>query len=156
MREDEIYINSREFLIQTGWVIIGGQPPRGTDRYPVIEIKSDANERRGSAGSFKPDLVATQDGFLLICECKPSFDPKDVEKLHAVLTSTSRIEQLHLELSRRKITAAGNQLIAVVSFSGLHEFNDELVGSISLTQVGAIVGSANCWSDEVRSLFGFG
>lgn len=153
MREDEIYIATKEFLNNAGWEIVGGQPPRGTDRYPVIEIKSDTNSSRGSKGSFKPDLIARRDRYLLLCECKPYFDPSDVEKLHSVLESTTRVELLRTEMAQRNIGVAGSKLVAVVSFSGTNRLLDELVGAIAFSDAGAIVSPASCWTDELQSLF---
>jgi len=40
MTEDEVYVRAKRLLREQGWDILGGQPPRGTDSLPVIEVKS--------------------------------------------------------------------------------------------------------------------
>jgi hypothetical protein len=152
MREDEIYILCKSFLREEGWKIIGGQPPRGTDHYPVIEIKSDSNASKGSLGSFKPDLVAIKEGYVLLCECKPTFDPTDVAKLHEVLQSQSRINQLSLELTQRNLLHRIEGVLAVVAFGGTSTLSDDLVGVISFTNGTVFTRPALSWDRRVASL----
>lgn len=101
MREDEVYFHTKELLSQSGLVIVAGQPPRGTDRVPVIEVKTAENRAKGSRGSFKPDLVAANDRVILIVECKPTFSPADVEKLRALQSSDDRRRNLAEEIVQR-------------------------------------------------------
>ena len=58
MREDEVYIYTKEWLKFNNFKIIAGQPPKGSDNIPVVEIKSLNNLDKGSKDSFKPDLIA--------------------------------------------------------------------------------------------------
>lgn len=41
----------KNYLKTTGWIILGGQPARGTNHLPVIEVKDSPS--RGSKGSKK-------------------------------------------------------------------------------------------------------
>lgn len=101
MKEDEVYFHTKSVLEQNGFVILGGQPPRGTDIYPVVEIKDANNDARGSRGSFKPDLVVASESTILIVECKPSFSIKDVEKLREIRASRERRQALAEEINQR-------------------------------------------------------
>ena len=76
LTEEEVYNGTKKILIKNNYTLLGGQPPRGVDHLPVIEIKSGLNREKGSKDSFKPDLVAYRDGILIIIECKPDLDNK--------------------------------------------------------------------------------
>ena len=88
MNETEVYMATKIALKQLGLKIIGGQPPNGTDSFPVIEIADGDILDKGSKGSFKPDLIAfhamTQK--IVVVECKPEFSMSDVDKLHQMKT----------------------------------------------------------------------
>lgn len=104
MNETLVYILTKRYLRGEGWHIIGGQPPNGTDAFPVIEIADSEVEEKGSRGSFKPDLLAVcpNSWLLVIIECKPAFSSEDVEKLvHAV--QPRRISMLDNEIKQRGI-----------------------------------------------------
>lgn len=45
MSEDEIYVYTKEWLIDKGYKILGGQPPNGSDDFPVVEIKKRKKSR---------------------------------------------------------------------------------------------------------------
>jgi hypothetical protein len=111
MSEDEIYIYTKEWLIAKGYDILGGQPPNGSDDIPVVEIKKEKNQNKGSKGSFKPDLVAKDSKEILVVECKPKYDKDDEEKLNQVLIKKKR-QQLFVEelLQRRLINESEKNL----------------------------------------------
>ena len=111
MSEDEIYIYTKEWLIAKGYDILGGQPPNGSDDIPVVEIKKEKNQNKGSKGSFKPDLVAKDSKEILVVECKPKYDKDDEEKLNQVLINKKR-QQLFVEelLQRRLINESEKNL----------------------------------------------
>ena len=102
MREDEIYLLTKKWVLERKFDILGGQPPNGTDRFPVIEIKSEENSKKGSRTSYKPDLIIATPDFLLIIECKPQFNLGDVDKLREIAQSRSRIKALIEELRQRR------------------------------------------------------
>jgi hypothetical protein len=49
--ENTLYEKVKNYLKTTGWIILGGQPARGTNHLPVIEVKDSPS--RGSKGSKK-------------------------------------------------------------------------------------------------------
>ncbi len=130
MNETEVYITTNTVLKQLGLKLIGGQPPNGTDSFPVIEIADPSILSKGSKGSFKPDLIAfcPERQKIVIVECKPEFSLNDVEKLLQA-ADKNRLGVLSKELHQRGfekkhgliLGPAGisrNQVILCVSFKG--------------------------------------
>jgi hypothetical protein len=103
VNEGEVYVAVSRYLRESGWIIIGGQPPAGTDHLPVIEIKDPAHLGKGSKGSFKPDLVAWDGAVLLLVELKPKFSMSDRTKLFRTLEDPRRIRALWREIGQREI-----------------------------------------------------
>lgn len=104
MSETRVYLLTKRYLRGAGWEIVGGQPPNGTDSFPVIEISSPSVTEKGSKGSFKPDLIAVRrsDWVMTIIECKPAYSQPDVQKLaEAILPD--RLKLLYRELNQRGI-----------------------------------------------------
>lgn len=100
----ELYISLKKQLKLENWLIIGGQPPSGTDHLPVIEIKQDHDKNSGSKNSFKPDLVAFKENQLRVFEIKPTFSESDELKLLSFLQDEKRIASFWAELDSRRIT----------------------------------------------------
>ena len=130
MNETEIYIATKTVLKRMGLKLIGGQPPNGTDSFPVLEIADPSVLSKGSKGSFKPDLVAfcAKRQKVIIIECKPEFSSSDVEKLLKTVDK-NRLGLFSQELRQRGfekkyglfLTSAGisrEQVILCVSFKG--------------------------------------
>ena len=125
MSEDEIYVYTKEWLIDKGYEILGGQPPNGSDDFPVVEIKKERNQDKGSKGSFKPDLIAKNSQEILVVECKPKYDRDDEQKLNQVLANKKRQQLFIEELLQRKLITATEQsfkveYIIIVVFSCYH------------------------------------
>ena len=99
MTEEEIYLGTKNYLIKNQFLVIAGQPPRGVDHLPVIEIK-DNNSNKGSKFSYKPDLIAFKNDKTIIIECKPLFDYGDYTKLKSILANPTRIQNLYNELKQ--------------------------------------------------------
>jgi hypothetical protein len=109
--ETKLYIALKSHLRNTGWHLIAGQPPSGTDHLPVLEIKSKVGVEKGSRGSYKPDLVAVSLNKLLIVEIKPSYSANDDAKLIRTLTDDNRIASLWFEVENRSLKdAVGNKI----------------------------------------------
>ena len=104
LNETQVFLTVKNYLIQQDWVVIGGQPPSGTDHLPVIEIRDPLYKGKGSKGSYKPDLIAWRDRKLAIIELKPNFNQPDRNKVNEVLSSPDRIESLWDSLIQRNIT----------------------------------------------------
>ena len=113
MSEDEIYVYTKEWLIDKGYEILGGQPPNGSDDFPVVEIKKERNQDKGSKGSFKPDLIAKNSQEILVVECKPKYDRDDEQKLNQVLANKKRQQLFIEELLQRKLITATEQSFKV-------------------------------------------
>jgi len=103
INETKVFILVRDYLLENGWEVIGGQPPSGTDYLPVIEIRDPAHKGKGSKGSYKPDLVAWHESNLFIIELKPSFNQPDRDKVNEVLQSPERVRSLWESLIQRNI-----------------------------------------------------
>ena len=102
LTEEEVYNGTKRFLKdKLGYHILGGQPPRGVNHLPVIEVKSGTNLDKGSRGAYKPDLIAFNQGVFLIVECKPTYCQADVDKLEEILQSDKRLNSLFAELKQR-------------------------------------------------------
>jgi hypothetical protein len=112
MNEGQVYLSASRYLRESGWIIIGGQPPAGTDHLPVIEIKDPDHLGKGSKGSFKPDLVAWDGAILLLVELKPKFSTSDRSKLFRTLEDPRRIRALWREISQRDIRDSEGMRIA--------------------------------------------
>jgi hypothetical protein len=103
LQEDEVYVGAKKLLIANGWTLLGGQPPRGSNHLPVIEIKWPERTSKGSFGAYKPDLLAYKDDKILLIECKPRLDWGDIDKLQSILSDRMRIDEIFIELRKRRI-----------------------------------------------------
>ena len=85
-------------------IIWGGQPPSGSDHFPVIEIKGQWGTMKGSQASYKPDLVCFKKGLITVIEIKPAFSKSDVDKLRDFISTPSRVRNFIDELAQRRVT----------------------------------------------------
>jgi len=115
VREDEIYLLTKQWVVNQELHVLGGQPPNGTDRFPVIEIKSDEHSEKGSRTSYKPDLIVATSDHLLIIECKPLFNFEDVSKLKEIAESLPRLEAFIGELRQRRSLERRNHSLSQLS-----------------------------------------
>ncbi|MCL2755523.1 MAG: hypothetical protein FWE45_00525 [Firmicutes bacterium] len=122
MTEEEIYLGTKIGLLKRGFKIMAGQPPRGTDSLPVIEIKSGEHTNKGSYRSYKPDLVCYDGINIYIIECKPNYNYPDVCKLLSVKNSPLRISMFYNELEKRGLFEKFNIPAAPNTFADLLKF----------------------------------
>ena len=122
--ETKVFISVRKFLLENNWLVIGGQPPSGTDHLPVIEIRDPLHKGKGSKGSYKPDLIAWHEANLIIIELKPTFNQPDRNKVNEVLKSEERIRSLWESLIQRNITLGEHGKISDV------KGNSRVVGGV--------------------------
>lgn len=108
LSESEIYVYSKRFLRNSGWSLVGGEPPGGSDGLPRVEAKHPEKETKGSGGSKKVDIIAYREGYLLLLELKSTFDRNDVRKLDE-LVGEHRWRQSLLEAceERNALSRAG-------------------------------------------------
>ena len=107
LTEEEVYNGTKNWLLKNGFSVLAGQPPRGVDHLPVIEIKNPTGEK-GSRDAYKPDLVAYKNDEFHIIECKPKYDLGDDIKLHKTLSSPERLFFFYRELQQYKLLAKIN------------------------------------------------
>ncbi|MEL5900796.1 hypothetical protein AAGC94_22590 [Clostridium sporogenes] len=108
LSEEEVYIGTKKLLKKNHFYILAGQPARGNDHLPVVEIKSGTNYNKGSKHSYKPDLVAFKNDIFYIIECKPTFDLGDYNKLVEILSSKIRLKMFFTELNQRNLLTRVN------------------------------------------------
>lgn len=118
VNETFLYIRLKRFLRASGWSVVGGQPPSGTDHIPVLEIKAGSGLAKGSLGSFKPDLVACYGTRVIVVEIKPKFNLEDVQKLREFLASDERRRNFLLELRQRGILDSAFERDDALEFEG--------------------------------------
>ena len=139
LTEEEVYSGTKKLLKSKGFILLGGQPPRGVNHIPVIEIKSGFNLEKGSRGSYKPDLVAFDNNFFYVIECKPNYCKEDIVKLNQVLSSEERLKSLYVELVQRnlikKINWEGNFEIFKKSIRIAHAYSDKLVSEKGICHI---------------------
>ena len=130
MREDEVYFYTKEWFKLKGFKIIAGQPPKGSDNIPVLEIKDVNYLDNGSKGSFKPDLVTINSNNIIIIECKPKYDSSDKDKLLSVLFDDNRKFLLYEQLNQRNLLVKSSY---DKFFSSFAIFNNKLKCCLSNT-----------------------
>lgn len=103
MLESKIYFYIKKYLRLTGWNLLGGEPPDGSNDLRRIEIRDSKHLVKGSKGALKIDLIASKGRLLLLIEIKPEFDHSDVDKLNYILDERQRdlfealLERCHLQ-----------------------------------------------------------
>jgi len=85
LNESEIYLSIKKWLKENEWVILGGEPPGGTNDIPLLELKDIDYMGKGSKGSKKIDVISYQNGFFLLLELKSRFSYSDVRKLNEIV-----------------------------------------------------------------------
>ena len=89
LREDEIHYACREYLRSSGWTLLAGQYPDGTDDElfalnvldPTFARDDSPDPRRHSKNKLSPDIVAIKGSLVLLIELKPTYDKRDEAKL---------------------------------------------------------------------------
>lgn len=127
LTEEEVYNGSKRWLRKNDYTVLAGQPARGVDHLPVIEIKQPSGDK-GSRDAYKPDLIAYKNGLFYIVECKPGFDHGDLIKINDVLSSEDRLTNFYNELAqyqllrkvgyRQSIETFMHSVEGVLAFSG--------------------------------------
>lgn len=128
LSEEEVYNGSKRWLINNGYAIIAGQPARGVDHLPVIEIKMPSGDK-GSRDAYKPDLVAFKDDLFFIIECKPEYNDSDRIKILNILNSEERLYNFYVELKQyqllrrvgygKAVREFYNDIRGILAFSGM-------------------------------------
>ncbi|MEM0287011.1 MAG: hypothetical protein QXG05_02400 [Nitrososphaerota archaeon] len=167
LNENQVYLALKQWLHKEGWLVVGGEPPGGTNDIPVVEMKNATHTMKGSKGSRKIDLVAFRDGYFLLIECKPSFSKSDVDKLNEVVSqkkwraafvravTEKRIAQ-RLLLTSKDLARYVDQpqlLIKAVGFSQSTKKGPEDFITLCLTRENVIPYFGRKIPDVIRKLF---
>jgi hypothetical protein len=93
LREDVIHYSVREFLRESGWKLIAGQYPDGSDDElvplnvvdPTLARDQSPDHRRHSKNKLVPDLVACHENVMVVVEMKTLYSAEDEAKLLRLL-----------------------------------------------------------------------
>lgn len=93
--EGEVHRAMRHHLKASGWSLIAGEYPGGSDHElyplnivdPAVARDRSPDPRRHSKGELIPDLVALRSGMLIVVEAKPVFSEPDRQKLETMLVT---------------------------------------------------------------------
>ena len=91
--EGHIHVAMRRILARSGWTLIAGEYPGGSDHElyplnvtdPAVARDNSPTPRHHSTGELIPDLVAVKGKRLLIGEAKVKYDERDRQKLATML-----------------------------------------------------------------------
>jgi hypothetical protein len=163
--ETEIYLKLKKGLPERGWILIGGEPPDGTNSMPRIELKDSSNLSKGSKGSKKIDLVFFKNGFFLLLELKENYDYSDVKKLNEIVQEekwrkafmTALKEKRALELKSISINQQvyiqpNDLLIKAIAYSEGDVRHEDFVTFI-IDKSGTNLHFGSSISENVRQLF---
>jgi len=118
--ETHVYVYTKKFLRDNGWILIAGEPAGGSDELPRVEIRDRLNTNKGSKGSYKIDLIGVKGDLLLLTEIKTKFNYTDIEKLNEVVSV--RLQDLKDALFERlKLDVSNKKIIKSISVSNLGE-----------------------------------
>ena len=104
LNENKVFQYSKNILKKNNYQIIAEDPPSGSGFLPFLEIKEILNTEKGSAGSYKPDIIAASKDEIIIVECKGKFAQSDVEKLIEIKFDENRNLQLYRQFIEKKLT----------------------------------------------------
>lgn len=135
LTEEEVYNGAKIWLKKNAFFILAGQPARGVDHLPVIEIKNSTGDK-GSKFSYKPDLVAYKNNIFYIIECKPEYDADDNMKINDILLSENRLKYFYMEMTQYRLfdrigyypnfSIFKNSIEGILAFSGTTGPNSNL------------------------------
>jgi len=95
LTEAHIHCAVRNYLKGSGWTLVAGQFPGGSDDEchvlnvmdPDLSGDSCPDPSRHSQNKIVPDLFASKAGVLLVVEMKPRYSAADYEKLRSLLST---------------------------------------------------------------------
>ena len=163
--ETEIYLKLKKELPKKGWILIGGEPPDGTNSMPRIELKDYSNISKGSKGSKKIDLVFFKGGFFLLLELKEEYDYSDVKKLNEIvqdekwrkafitaLKEKKALELKNISIDQQNYIHSNNLLIKAIAYSeGTAKHDDFVTFIVDKFGINLYFGSGI--SENIKQLF---
>ena len=128
--ETQIYLVLKKYLPEKGWILIGGEPPDGTNSMPRIELKDDTHLVKGSKGSKKIDLLFFKEGYFLLLELKEMYNFSDVKKLNEIvetekwrnafilaLKEKRALELKEIRIDEQEYILSNKKLIRAIAYS---------------------------------------
>lgn len=103
MNESQIYVSLKRWLKGKGWILLGGEPPDGTNTIPRIEIKDPHYKGRGSKGSKKVDLISYKLDYFLLTEIKPEYSRSDERKLDDIVDKEKYRKGVAIALKDKRV-----------------------------------------------------
>jgi len=91
MNEDDITYCVKEYLQENRWEIISYNPPGGHGG-TIIDFSSLKKDR--SKSWQIPDILAYKNKMVLLIECKPRYNEKDVKKLNKIFHNETILKKL--------------------------------------------------------------
>lgn len=143
-REDLIHVAVRRHLSQSGWTLLAGQYPGGSNdqlgrlyvRDPAVARDRSPDPRRHSLATFVPDLVAWKNGIVLLVEMKPTFSVADAEKLREV--TGARFEDLKRALHEQLGVDVRDTSQVRVALGFSHDVPFERLPGVTLLRVESV------------------
>ena len=165
LSETQIYLKLKDYLPKRGWILIGGEPPDGTNSMPRIEIKDDNNLTKGSKGSKKVDLLFFKEGYLLLLELKDKYNFSDVKKLNEIieterwrkafmiaLKEKHALELKNITVNEQDYISSKDKLIRAIAYSEGKSNHKEFITFI-ITEEGVGLNFGEDIKEETRQLF---
>ena len=151
-KEQKIYLIMKDYLLNNEWVLLGGEPPDGTDTIPRIEIKESNETAKGSKGSKKIDLIAFKNNYFLLIELKDKFDIADVNKLSNIVEN--KRESFIKALKEKKILEKNFIKIDEKQYIGSSYFFVKSIAYIGEGDIPTNFIVFNIKNDEIKLSYG--
>jgi hypothetical protein len=92
--EYDITLAVKEWLLDKGWEMVAFNPPGSQGTFTIPNPSKDPRYR-GQSGSEAPDIIAIKNNTnILIVECKPQYNEKDIQKLIYLKENKERVDLL--------------------------------------------------------------
>lgn len=163
--ETQIYLFLKRFLPEKNWILVGGEPPDGTNSMPRIELKDEHNLSKGSKGSKKIDLLFFKAGYFLLLELKEKYNVSDVDKLNEIahnekwrkalikaLEEKKALESKGIKIEKSNYILSDKFLIKAIAYSEGKALPEGFVIFI-LNENNLKLNFGNEISDSVKRLF---
>jgi len=92
--EYDVTFAVKEWLLEHDWEVVAFNPPGSQGTFTIPDPAKDP-KYRGQSGSKSPDIIAVKNSnYVLIIECKPTYNQKDKEKLLSIYENKERMNLL--------------------------------------------------------------
>jgi|SRR3989338_4651262 len=163
--ETQIYLTLKKYLPEKGWILVGGEPPDGTNSMPRIELKDDTHLAKGSKGSKKIDLLFFKAGYFLLLELKEKYNFSDVKKLNEIvekekwrnafilaLKEKRALELKKIRIDEQEYILSNKKLIRAIAYSEGKSNHAEFVTFV-IDESGIKLSYGDNIRQEIKQLF---